>query len=347
MNESTLNQLIDNIVQQGEHVGSVYELKLPHFTCSDGRVIKEIVTTASKDSGSGDFPFIIKFENPKGSSASETDFTRPDFNSIITLALNADKHKVLKTFAEDKLADIAREYDLGEWEGGNEGIYYSTSPNGQVVVCRKDKEETPNFESGIRVEIYPPYCELSNSKTFIDYMKKDAMDGGCDYMRLGKLIAWAENGTKANRPSPIDMYYSGVSEILSGMKVEYLDDEYEEATDNSNKLMRVVLDMEPYSFMLDTIKNKILHQIYDDVNKFNMQVDHRLSIAFADGENGLECNLTDNTIGVLIQNNQDNSDKLELSFVHGTSMDEPSWSTDIPLERFPVESLILIYNNLK
>ena len=146
----------------------------------------------------------------------------------------------------------------------------------------------------------------------------------------------------------VDIIYRCIarSKQVSG-KIEYLEDEYEEIDPNSNKLMRPAFDMVPYSFMLESIKSKILELICADVKKYDMQVDPRLSIAFADGENGLECNLTDNTVGVIIQGNQDNPDNLELSFIHGTSMDNPSWSADIPLERFPVESLILIYNNLK
>lgn len=347
MNESTLNQLIDNIVSQGEKTDKFYELALPNFTCSDGRVVQKIKAPLCKDADNFDFPFIIMFENPRGSSATEKDFTRPDFNSIVTLALNASKNHRMKKSAEDKLADIAKEYDIPSWEGGNDGVYYSVTPNDEAIICRKDKEESPNFESGIRVEIYPPYCDLVHNKTFTDWMKKDIMDGGCDYMRLGKLIDWMDNGTHANRPSPIDMYYSDVADVLKDVKVEYLEDEYEEVEQVSNKLMRPVFDMDPYSFMLESIKNKILKLIYTDVNEFGMQVDSRLSIAFADGDNGLECNLTDDTIGVILQVNQDNPDNLELSFVHGTTMDNPSWSADIPLERFPVESLILIYNNLK
>lgn len=347
MNESTLNQLIDNVVSQGKLVNGFYELMLPHFTCSDGRVVQKIKTPLYKDEDSIDWPFIIMFENPRGLSASEKDFTRPDLNSIVTLTLNASKNHRIKKSAEDKLADIAKEYDIPSWEGGNEGVYYSVTPNDEAIICRKDKEENPTYESGIRVEIFPPYCDLVHNKTFTDWMKKDTMNGCCDYSRLGKLIDWMENGTHANRPSPIDMYYSDVADVLKDVKIEYLEDEYEEIDPNSNKLMRPAFDMVPYSFMLESIKSKILELICADVKKYDMQVDPRLSIAFADGENGLECNLTDNTVGVIIQGNQDNPDNLELSFIHGTSMDNPSWSADIPLERFPVESLILIYNNLK
>lgn len=355
MTDSTLKKVQKQIIEQGTYNGSFYELDIPPFITSDNKHVKCVATSCKLEYLDGPIsirhnPIVVLFANPGENKAThrayEKDFAVTDFNKISTLVLNADKKRRLKQSAEDLLEDVLKQYDIKDWHSNGEGVYYGVSENGAAICARYDKEDDPESDSGIRLEIFPPYDSLRNDEDFKKYMKNDIMEGG-SYESLGRFIDWVENGTEDNRPKPMDMYYSNVTDVISGVEILYLDDEYEPIEPKVEKPQLILADTKPYSDMVRLIKASVLELIETAVLENGAQVDPKMEIAYADTECGLECNHTDNTIGVVIQPNQDNEEQLELCFVHGTKFESPDYSTDVPLEDFPVESLINIYNNLK
>lgn len=355
MTDSTLKEVLEHIIDQGTYNGSFYELNIPSFITSDNKEVQCVATSCKYEHlddpiSLEDHPMIVFFANPGEKEAIhrayEKDFTVTDFNKIVTLTLNTDKKSHLKVSAEDKLEDVLEQYGINDWHCNGEGIYYGISESGCVICARYDKEDSADSTSGIRLEIYPPYDSLRNDDDFIKYMKKDIMEGG-NWASLGKFVNWCETGNEECRPVPMDMYYSNVADVISGVEILYIEDEYESVEQKEEKPELILTNIKPYSNMLKFIKADILELIETEVLENGAQVDPKMEIAYADTECGLECNHTDNTIGVVILPNQDDKEQLELCFIHGTKFESPDYSTDVPLRDFPVESLINIYNNLK
>ncbi len=354
MIESILNKVLKQIEEQGTLEDGFYKLNIPSFTVTGGKLIKCVGTPSRQPQrdcllitqGS---PIVVFYQNPgegKIREGYEKDFKVTEFNKIITLTLNTFKNSRLKLSAEEKLPSKLAKHGVKDWYDNGYGIYYGISEDGYAVCARYDKEDSADSTSGIRVEMFPSYEILRKDEAFIKYMKNDAMEGN-DWNRLGKFIAWCEKGIEEYRPTPMDLYYSGVSEEISGVVVLYLEDEYETVEEKAEKSKLTLADTRPYSGMVTSIKTSVLELIEIAVMEHGAQVDPKMEIAYADTECGLKCNHSDNTIGVAIQPNQDNKERLELSFIHGTSFESIECSVDVPLDRFPVESLIKIYNNLK
>lgn len=355
MTDSTLKEFFEQIMEQGTYNGSFYELDIPQFITSDNKIVQCVSSSCKWENlddpiSLRDCPIVVFFANPGEKEAThrayEKDFVVNDFNKIVTLVLNANKHKKLKQSAEDKLEEVLEKFEVKDWKHNSEAIYYGVSENGICICARYDKEDSADSSSGIRIEIFPPYDSLRHDEDFIKYMKNDIMEGGVNYLRLGKFTDWVDNGTKESRPEPMDMYYSDVSNVISGVEVLYIDDEYEDIEPKEKQQLSLA-NTKPYSDMARLIKADVLELIETAVLENGAQVDKNLEIAYANTECGLECNHTDNTVGVIILPNQDDEEQLELCFVHGTKFESPDYSTDVPLKDFPVESLILIYNNLK
>lgn len=355
MTNSTLKEFFEQLMKQGTYNGSFYELYIPQFITADNKIVQCVSSSCKWENlddpiSLRDCPIVVFFANPGEKEAThrayEKDFVVNDFNKIVTLVLNADKHKKLKQSAEDKLKEILEKFEVKDWKYSDKAIYYGVSENDICICARYDKEDSPDSSSGIRLEIFPPYDSLRHDEGFIKHMKDDIMEGGVNYLRLGKFIDWLENGTKESRPEPMDMYYSDAADSTSGMEILYIDDEYEDI-EPKEKQPIVLANTKPYFDMVRLIKENVLELIESAVLENGAQVDKNLEIAYADTECCLERNHTDNTLGVIIQPNQDKEKQLELCFVHGTKFESPDYSTDVPLRDLPVESLILIYNNLK
>ncbi len=348
--DNIIKQAVAKIIEEGIDRGNYHELEIPTFTADDGKIISCVETSCNlKDLDSpGRVPLVVFYATPGEDEAThrahENNLAVKDFYKVITFILNADKNLRLKVSAEEKLKDLLKKYNVKEWRDNGEGVYWGISVKDEAIVARCDKEHLPNEESGIRVEIFPPYYDLRTDTEFIQHMREDIMETG-DWARFGKFCNWAFNGGEEGRPSPIDMYFSDAADITTDMEIMYLEDEYESIGESEVPPL-IHTDTKPYTDMMRLIKADVLELIETAVLENGAQVNPNLGIAYADAECGLECNHTDNTVGVAIQSNQD-TEELELSFIHGTSFESPDYSADVPLGDFPVESLILIYNNLK
>lgn len=252
--------------------------------------------------------------------------------------------KIIKT-AEQQLREILNKYGVEEekMESNGDGIYHAVSKSNQAIVVRKDAEDDECEENGIRVEIYPSYEKLRTNKEVLERLHNDAMENQ-NFEYLGKLVYWEESGNTEYQPHPVNLYYAdGVVEVAGG-DVLYLTDD-EDDFDNGAEYETRHAYMSPYLKSVQEMKDKLVYLINYDFKK-GKQIYSDTPVRYADEDGDAESVGANSCVGVALQMSQDDTPKLQLSFIYGDSFECPATSIDVPLEKIPVESLIQIYENL-
>lgn len=251
--------------------------------------------------------------------------------------------KTIKT-AEQQLQEILNKYGIKNLEYAGDCVYYAVSKSNQAIVVRKDKEDaTDELENGIRVEIYPCYEKLRTNKEVLELLRNDAIENQ-NYEYLGKLVCWEKFGGTEFQPHPTMLYYvDGVIRVAGG-DVLYLEDDEDELYYGAEYETRHTY-VSPYLTSVQEMKDKLVYLINYDFKK-GKQIFSDTPIRYADEGGDAESVGANSCVGVCLLMSQDDIPALQLSFIYGDKFENPASSIDVPLEKFPVESLIQIYENL-